>query len=104
MLEVKINNMQFQDDQLIEDRIVEKFSKLAANDETLSGDYLHAYQFSSGFLNGAAFEGNPTCKSALNGIAFYSLSLFQYTRAKSFLMAPKIMVATQKTTEQVNLF
>lgn len=104
MLEVKINNLQFQDNELIESRIQEKLSKLAANDETLTGDYLHAYQFASGFLNGAAFEGNPSCKSALNGIAFHALSVFQYTRAKNILYASRIMIATQKTSEQVSLF
>lgn len=94
MLESKINHLQFYDDELTEMRIQDKLSKLAASDEVLQGDFLHAYQFASGFLTGSSFEGNPSCKAAMNAIVYNSLTAYQFVRPYNFFNTAKITIAT----------
>ena len=82
-----------------------KLQELASTTEsTLSGPYLAAYKFASGFLSGSAFKGNPSCKGALNGIAYYALSVFQYREAYNPVNTFKFSIASQKLTEKTGLF
>lgn len=84
----------------VDDSIINR--KLADSD--LQGDYKKVYNFLAGALDGASFYGNGECKTALNGIAYYGLDMFQNRQAYNPTKTFKFGFASQKFTEKASTF